>query len=120
MIVTTCLGIAQSLTGKRIFITGATGFLGRVLVEKLLWSAPEVGKLLLLIRADRERGAEERLRSPCFRLLSSAAGRRGGSGRGFGRRGWLPPVNSIWPRSSRSSTSPAGASGLPTRTPSGH
>ena len=32
------LGIAQALHGKRIFITGATGFLGRVLVEKLLWS----------------------------------------------------------------------------------
>ena len=63
---TSPLGIAQSLHGKRIFITGATGFLGRVLVEKLLWSAPEVGKLLLLIRADRERGAEERLRQDVF------------------------------------------------------
>ena len=59
-------GIAQSLHGKRIFITGATGFLGRVLVEKLLWSAPAIGKLLLLIRADRERGAEERLRQDVF------------------------------------------------------
>ena len=59
-------GIAQSLRGKRIFITGATGYLGRVLVEKLLWSAPEVGKLLLLIRADRDRGAEERLLQDVF------------------------------------------------------
>src|SRR5258708_6067076 len=58
--------IAQSLRGKRIFITGATGFLGRVLVEKLLWSAPEIGKLLLLIRADRDRGAEERLNQDVF------------------------------------------------------
>src|SRR6476660_9752450 len=60
------LGIAASLRGKRIFITGATGFLGRVLVEKLLWSAPEVGPLLLLIRADRERDAGERLRQDVF------------------------------------------------------
>jgi fatty acyl-CoA reductase len=37
-----------------------------VLVEKLLWSAPEIGKLLLLIRADRDRGAEERLRQDVF------------------------------------------------------
>ena len=60
------LGIAESLRGKRIFLTGATGFLGRVLVEKLLWSAPEVGKLLFLIRADRDRSAEERLRQDVF------------------------------------------------------
>jgi alcohol-forming fatty acyl-CoA reductase len=60
------LGIAPALRGKRIFVTGATGFLGRVLVEKLLWSVPDVGKLLLLIRPDRERGAEERLGQDVF------------------------------------------------------
>jgi long-chain acyl-CoA synthetase len=58
--------IAQSLRGKRVFITGATGFLGRVLVEKILWSVPDVGTLRLLIRADRERGADERLRQDVF------------------------------------------------------
>ncbi|HZF12895.1 MAG TPA: AMP-binding protein [Thermoanaerobaculia bacterium] len=56
------LDIAASLQHKRIFITGATGFVGRVLVEKLLWSVPEVGKLLLLIRSDRDQSAGERLR----------------------------------------------------------
>ena len=56
------LDIAGALRHKRIFITGATGFVGRVLVEKLLWSVPDAGKLLLLIRADREQSARERLR----------------------------------------------------------
>src|SRR3954471_9977091 len=58
--------IGQSLNGKRVFITGATGFLGRVLVEKLLWSVPDIGRLLFLIRPDRERSAAERLRSDVF------------------------------------------------------
>ncbi len=53
--------IAGSLRHRRIFITGATGFVGRVLVEKLLWSVPDVGKLLLLIRPGRDQSAEERL-----------------------------------------------------------
>jgi long-chain acyl-CoA synthetase len=55
-------GIAGSLRHQRIFLTGATGFVGRVLVEKLLWSVPDVGRLLLLIRPDRERSAADRLR----------------------------------------------------------
>lgn len=56
-------GFAECLRGKRIFITGATGFLGRVLVEKLLWSAPHIGKLVLLVRAGDERAAAARLRA---------------------------------------------------------
>src|SRR6185295_16007855 len=46
----------------RIFLTGSTGFVGRVLVEKLLWSVPDVGKLYLLIRPGAERTADDRLR----------------------------------------------------------
>lgn len=55
------LHIASSLRDERIFVTGATGFLGKVLVEKLLWSIPEIGKLLLLIRPSSDRDASERL-----------------------------------------------------------
>ncbi len=36
--------------GKSILITGATGFLGQPLVEKILWTAPDVKRIYLLIR----------------------------------------------------------------------
>ena len=55
------LAIGAALRGQRIFITGATGFLGKVLVERLLWSLPEVEQLLLLIRPDSQRSADQRL-----------------------------------------------------------
>ncbi len=55
------LDVAGSLAGERILITGATGFIGKVLVEKLLRSVPEVAKLTLLIRPGAGRSAGERL-----------------------------------------------------------
>ena len=42
--------IADFYHGRSVFITGATGFMGKVLVEKLLRSCPEIGRVYLLIR----------------------------------------------------------------------
>jgi fatty acyl-CoA reductase len=39
--------------GRCIFITGATGFMGKVLVEKLLRSCPDVATIYLLMRPKR-------------------------------------------------------------------
>ncbi|MSS72944.1 MAG: hypothetical protein EXS64_15845 [Candidatus Latescibacteria bacterium] len=58
--------IADFLRGKTLFITGSTGFVAKGLVEKILFSAPEVGRLYLPIRPRRRPdrtvvSAEERL-----------------------------------------------------------
>lgn len=53
--------VADFYTGKSIFITGATGFLGKVLVEKLLRSCPDVKKIYLLVRPKGEAGSQERI-----------------------------------------------------------
>ena len=52
--------IPEQLAGKRIAITGSTGFLGTALVERLLRSAPDA-ELVLLVRPGR-RGAEQRVK----------------------------------------------------------
>jgi HAD superfamily hydrolase (TIGR01490 family) len=53
--------IAESLAGKRIAITGATGFVGTALVERLLRAVPDC-ELVLLVRPGRRSIAAERVR----------------------------------------------------------
>jgi hypothetical protein len=42
--------LEQILKGRRILLTGATGFLGKVFLYVLLRSHPEIGRIYLLIR----------------------------------------------------------------------
>ena len=63
--------ITEALEQKVIFITGATGFLGQPLVEKILRVAPGVKRIYLLIRPKRQLAgqvmtAEERLAKELF------------------------------------------------------
>lgn len=53
--------IPEYFAGKSIFITGATGFMGKILVEKLLRSCPDVEKLYLLMRDKKGKTPRERL-----------------------------------------------------------
>ncbi len=58
--------IAEQLAGKRIAITGSTGFVGTALVERLLRAAPGC-KLVLLIRPSKRHDATERARREIFK-----------------------------------------------------
>lgn len=53
--------IAEFYKGRSVFITGATGFMGKVLVEKLLRSCPEVERLYVLMRPSKGLGVNARL-----------------------------------------------------------
>ncbi|XP_052801247.1 fatty acyl-CoA reductase 1-like [Mya arenaria] len=53
--------IPEFYAGRSIFITGATGFLGKILVEKLLRSCPDVKCVYLLIRPKKGKETQERL-----------------------------------------------------------
>ncbi|KAG5323035.1 FACR1 reductase, partial [Acromyrmex heyeri] len=46
---------------KTIFITGASGFMGKVLLEKLLFSCSNLNKIYILIRSKKGRNIETRL-----------------------------------------------------------
>jgi fatty acyl-CoA reductase len=58
--------IAESLAGKRIAVTGSTGFVGTALVERLLRSVPEC-ELILLVRDGRRTKAAVRVEKELLR-----------------------------------------------------
>lgn len=67
------MSVADFYVGKTVFITGGTGFMGKVLLEKLLRSCPGVSDIYLLIRPRKGQNAQERLQqllcSPLFDIL---------------------------------------------------
>lgn len=44
-----------------VFITGGTGFMGKMLIEKLLRSCPHIKHIYLLIRSKKGKNIEQRL-----------------------------------------------------------
>ncbi len=78
------LSIRGFFAGKNVLVTGATGFLAKALVEKLLRALPEIGQVFLLIRpreeADgsrvppAERLRTEILKNGAFKLLRTQLG----------------------------------------------
>ncbi len=77
--VTTALPpIAEALAGRRIFVTGATGFLGTALVERLLRSVPSCA-VVVLVRPSRRHDAAARaqrdiVNNDCFDRLRAELG----------------------------------------------
>ncbi|XP_039752482.1 fatty acyl-CoA reductase 1-like [Pararge aegeria] len=65
--------IYEYYKGKTIFITGGSGFMGKVLVEKLLYSCSGLDRIYLLLRNKKGVNAEDRLEalysSKCFDRL---------------------------------------------------
>ncbi|OAD60327.1 hypothetical protein WN48_05374, partial [Eufriesea mexicana] len=47
--------------GKNIFVTGGTGLMGKVLIEKLLYSCSDLNKIYVLVRPKRGRTPEIRI-----------------------------------------------------------
>ena len=54
--------ITEFYNDRSIFITGATGFVGKVLVEKLLRSCPQIKNIFILVRPKRGHNARERVK----------------------------------------------------------
>ena len=72
--------VRHALAGKQFFITGATGFLGTALVERVLRTVPD-SRVVLLVRPGRratpqQRTSREILKNDCFDRLREESGDR--------------------------------------------
>ncbi|MBI3952019.1 MAG: SDR family oxidoreductase [Acidobacteria bacterium] len=73
------LSVRQSLAGKHILLIGATGFIGKVWLAKILRDVPNIGKIYLLIRRQRSVTAQRRFEkiveeSPVFEAFHEGYG----------------------------------------------
>uniref|UniRef100_A0A0D3DTP9 Fatty acyl-CoA reductase n=2 Tax=Brassica oleracea var. oleracea TaxID=109376 RepID=A0A0D3DTP9_BRAOL len=73
------VGIFRFLQGKSYLITGATGFLAKVLILKLVRESPEIGNIFILMKTEHQESANKRLydeiiSSDLFRLIKQTHG----------------------------------------------
>lgn len=53
--------IQEFLRGARVLLTGGTGFMGKMVLEKLLRSIPHLDHVYLIIRPKKGNGVNDRL-----------------------------------------------------------
>ena len=56
------LSIIGTYRGRCVFLTGATGFVGKVVLEKLLRSCPDVKRVYVLVRPRKDQTPDARMR----------------------------------------------------------
>lgn len=56
------MSIPEFYSGRSVLITGGTGFMGKVLIEKLLRSCSNLSKIYILVRPKKNIGIERRIK----------------------------------------------------------
>jgi fatty acyl-CoA reductase len=52
--------VAEFFRGRSVFVTGASGFMGKVLLEKLLYCCSDLRTIYILMRSKRGKTPEQR------------------------------------------------------------
>ena len=60
------ISVKECFSGRNVLMTGVTGFVGKVLLEKYLRNIPVIGKIFLLIRNKPKFTLQQRLQKEIF------------------------------------------------------
>ena len=68
------MNVKSFYSGKNVFLSGCTGFLGKIILEKLIRSCPDIGTIYVMVRPKRnfqpwDRVRKEILASECFKIV---------------------------------------------------
>jgi fatty acyl-CoA reductase len=55
------LNVKEYYSGKNVFLSGCTGFVGKVILEKLLRSCPGINKIYVMVRPKRNKKPMDRI-----------------------------------------------------------
>lgn len=69
--------VPEFYTGKNVLITGATGFMGKVLLEKLLRSCPAIKSAYVLVRPKAGQSSSARVTDMINCRVSTGTGASG-------------------------------------------
>lgn len=58
--------IKEYYAGKTILLSGTTGFIGKVVLEKLLRSLPTIKRIYIMVRAKKSMTVEDRMMQTIF------------------------------------------------------
>lgn len=53
--------VQEFYENKSIFVTGGSGFMGKVLIEKLLYSCSDLREIIILMRPKKNKSAKQRV-----------------------------------------------------------
>ncbi|XP_045465464.1 uncharacterized protein LOC123674585 [Harmonia axyridis] len=70
--------IERFFEGKTVFVSGGTGFLGKVLIEKLLRACPKIENIVTLVRVKKGKSPEQRIEEMLSGPLFDSVRQKGG------------------------------------------
>jgi len=63
------LGVRDYYSGKTILMTGGTGYIGKIIIEKMIRSIPNIKRIYVMVRSKKDMTGQERIQKEIYDTL---------------------------------------------------